>query len=255
MLEVRNLDKHFGGLAAVSELDLNVSQGEIFGLIGPNGAGKTTVLNVIAGTFLPTRGKVIFKGEDITRFPPYRRAQRGIARVFQRNVLFRSFTVKENLLVGFHLRSSKSATEIFYKNAAAHNQERVEREKAMQILRFVGLSQQADELAINLPHGYQRALCLAVALATEPELLLLDEPLTGMSAEETATMMDMIRALRDERGITSVVVEHNIRAVLGLCDRIAVLDYGRKICEGLPKEVVENPEVIEAYLGAEQDAV
>ena len=255
MLEIRDLDKHFGGLAAVSDLDLDISQGEIFGLIGPNGAGKTTVLNMIGGAFFPTRGKVIFKGEDITRFPPYRRAQRGIARVFQRNVLFRSFTVMENLLAGFHLHSRKSTTEIFYKNAAARNQERVEHEKAMEILKFVGLPEQADELAINLPHGSQRALCLAVALATEPELLLLDEPLTGMNAEEIATMMGMIRTLRDERGITSIVVEHNIRAVIGLCDRAVVLDYGRKIAEGSPKEVVENPEVIEAYLGAEQDAI
>lgn len=255
MLEIRSLDKHFGGLAAVSDLDLGVSQGEIFGLIGPNGAGKTTVLNVIGGAFFPTRGKVIFKGEDITRFPPYRRAQRGIARVFQRNVLFRSFTVMENLLASFHLHSRKGATEIFYKDTAARNRERAEREKAMEILEFVGLSQQADELSTNLPHGNQRALCLAVALATEPELLLLDEPLTGMNAEETATMMGMIRALRDERGITSVVVEHNIRAVIGLCDRAVVLDYGKKIAEGSPKEVVEKPEVIEAYLGVEQDVI
>jgi branched-chain amino acid transport system ATP-binding protein len=164
-------------------------------------------------------------------------------------------TVLENILVGFHLHSRKSITEIFYKNAASRSQERVDYERAMEILQFVGLSHQAKELSINLPHGSQRALCLAIALATEPKLLLLDEPITGMNAEETTAITNMIRALRNERGITSIVVEHNMRAVVGLCDRLVVLDYGQKICEGLPKEVVENTCVIEAYLGAEQDAI
>lgn len=255
MLEVRNLDKHFGGLAAVTELDFDVIQGEILGLIGPNGAGKSTVLNMIGGTFFPTHGKVIFKGEDITSFPPFRRTRRGISRVFQRDVLFYSFTVLENVLAGFHLHSKKNVSEIFFKSAAARSRDAADYKKAMEILEFVGLANQADEMSINLPHGNQRALCLAVALATEPKLLLLDEPLTGMNAEETASMMDMIKTLRNERGITSIVVEHNMKAVIGLCDRAVVLDYGRKICEGTPKEVVETPSVIEAYLGVETDAI
>lgn len=253
LLEVRNLTKHFGGLAAVSALDMDVKEGEILGLIGPNGAGKSTVLNMLGGTFQPSDGGVIYKGKDLRKLPPHKRARLGIARVFQLDVLFNSFTVLENLLAGSHLHFKKSITEIFYRHAAARNQEASQHEKAMEALRFVGLEDQADELAINLPHGKMRALGLAIALATEPYLLLLDEPLTGMNAEETSTMMDMIKALREEKGITCIVVEHNMKAVIGLCDRVVVLDYGRKITEGTPKEVVNKPEVIEAYLGAKQD--
>ena len=253
LLEVRKLAKRFGGLAAVSALDMDVKEGEILGLIGPNGAGKSTVLNMIGGTLLPSDGGVIYKGTDLKKLPPYRRARRGIARVFQLDVLFSSFTVLENLLAGSHLHFKKSVSEIFYRHAAARRLEESQYEKAMEALRFVRLERHADEPAINLPHGKMRSLGLAVALATEPDLLLLDEPLTGMNAEETATMMGMIRMLREEKGITCIVVEHNMKAVIGLCDRVVVLDYGRKITEGTPKEVVNKPEVIEAYLGAKQD--
>ena len=253
LLEINSLAKRFGGLLAVNALDLNVEQGEILGLIGPNGAGKTTVLNIIGGTLSPTAGKLSFRGEDITKFPPHRRCQRGIARIFQRNILFHSFTVIDNMLSGFHLHSKKGLTEVFRSISTRHQS--VLYEKAVEILQFVGLANQADEMAINLPHGHQRALCLAIALATQPRLLLLDEPLTGMNAEEVAGMSDMIRTLRDEKGITSIVVEHNIKAVTGLCDRIAVLNYGRKIAEGSPKDITGNPDVIEAYLGAEDDAI
>ena len=255
LLEVHNLSKNFGGLAAVSELDFTVSEGEILGLIGPNGSGKSTVLNMIGGTFFPTRGRILFQGEDITRLSPHQRAKRGIARVFQRDILFHSFTALENIILSFHLHSKKGVADIFIRTAANRRLESQERDKAMAILEFVGIANRAEEKALNLSHGNQRALCLGVALATEPGMLLLDEPLTGMNAEEIDSMMSLIRRLRDEKGSTSIVVEHNMRAVVGLCDRAIVLDYGKKICEGTPKEVVENPSVIEAYLGADENAV
>lgn len=253
LVEIRNLAKHFGGLVAVNDLDLDIDLGVILGLIGPNGAGKTTTLNMLGGSLLPTKGKITFKGEDITRFPPYRRAQKGISRVFQHDVLFRSFTVLENILVAFHLHSGTNVSEILFGGASALRREKAMRNKALELLQFVGLDQLANELAINLPHGNQRLLGLAIALATQPQLLLLDEPVTGMNAEEVASMLSVIRILRDEKGITTILVEHNMKAVMSLCDIICVLSFGKKIAEGLPTEIADNPAVIEAYLGAEQD--
>lgn len=253
LVEVRSLHKFFGGLVAVSGLDMNVTEGEILGLIGPNGAGKSTVLNMIGGSLLPNKGKVIFKGEDITKFPPYRRAKRGIARLFQENILFGSFTVLENVLVGFQPHSRVGFTEIFLRRGSNRSKEMGLHKNAFEILQSVGLDQHSEELAINLPHGKRRLLGLAIALAAQPQLLLLDEPLTGMNAEEVEAMMAMIRVLRDEREITSIVVEHNLRALMTLCDRIVVMNFGAKLAEGLPGEIVENPAVIEAYLGTEED--
>jgi branched-chain amino acid transport system ATP-binding protein len=248
------LTKKFGGLMAVVDLNLKVLKGEIMGLIGPNGAGKSTVFNMIGGTFLPTSGKVIFKNEDITKFPPYKRAQRGIARVFQGNILFQTSTAKANILKSSHLHTKVGLWGSFIGSPSSHQHGKEELEKAREILEFVGLSQKVDELAINLPHGNQRLLALAIALSTKPELLLLDEPVTGMNAEEVTAMLSMIKTLRDEKGITCIVVEHNMRAVMTLCDRITVLSYGRKIAEGQPKDIAQNPDVIQAYLGEELDA-
>jgi branched-chain amino acid transport system ATP-binding protein len=253
-LEIRQLSKIFGGLTAVMELDLNVNRSQIFGLIGPNGAGKSTVLNLIDGSLRPNQGEIVFNGEDITKFPPHRRGRRGIARVFQENLFFSSFTVLENVRIGYHLQSKIGLSNIFLNTRANKNDELVLKQKALEILQFVGLAQYADDSAVTLPHGRQRLLCLAIALATEPQLLLLDEPITGMNAEEVETMLGIIRDVREKKGITCIIIEHNLKAVMGLCDRIVVLNFGIKITEGTPKEIVENPAVIEAYLGTEEDA-
>jgi branched-chain amino acid transport system ATP-binding protein len=252
-LEIRKLTRFFGGLAAVMELDMDVSQGQLFGLIGPNGAGKSTVLNMIGGTLRPSHGQIIFNGEEVTTLPSHLRAQQGIARVFQENLLFSSFTVLENVQVGYLLQSKIGFSSIFLRTRSNRIQEKALKQRALDTLEFVGLGPYSNELAINLPHGRQRLLGLAIALAAQPQLLLLDEPVTGMAAEEVETMLSMIRTLREQRGITCIIIEHNLRAVMGLCERIAVLNFGRKIAEGSPEKIVENPAVMEAYLGKQED--
>jgi branched-chain amino acid transport system ATP-binding protein len=253
LLNICNLTKYFGGLAAVNDLNLDVNQGEILGLIGPNGAGKTTVLSVISGSISPNKGNCIFKGENLTGLPPHQISQKGIARVFQGNVLFRNLTVMTNVLIGVHLRSKIGFLGSLFGSSYSRRLEKAMYEKTMEILEWVGLTDRADELAINLPHGGQRLLCMSVALASDPELLLLDEPVTGMNAEEVSVMLSLIKMLREKRGITSIVVEHNMRAVMSLCDRIVVVSSGAKIAEGSPEEITKNPAVIEAYLGTEQN--
>ena len=256
MLNIQNLSKKFGGLQAVNDLNLDIKTEQIFGLIGPNGAGKSTTLNMIDGSLLPTNGTIIFKSENITRQRPCHRARKGIARVFQKDVLFSSFSAIENIKLGLHIQSNLGIKEIFFPwSSICREKNSLLNEKAMAILEFVRLNNKADETAANLPHGNQRALGLGVALATGCDLLLLDEPLTGMNAEETAQMMEMIKTVRDEKHLTVIIVEHNMKAVIDLCDQVAVLDFGKKIAQGNPNEVVEMPKVIEAWLGAEQDAV
>lgn len=253
LLEIRSLTKLFGGLTAIFELDLDVHKREIVGLIGPNGAGKSTALNMIGGVYLPTNGQILLCGEDITSLSSYHRAARGIARVFQDNLLFSTFSVLENVLAGLHLQTNMGLRDILFGGHRAHHHDQVLINKSLNILESLGIASEKDELAMNLPHGKQRILSLAIALAPGPRLLLLDEPITGMNAEEVETMLAMIRALRDEKGITCIIIEHNLRAVMGLCDRIAVLNFGKKIAEGAPGEIVENPAVMEAYLGTEED--
>jgi branched-chain amino acid transport system ATP-binding protein len=250
-LEIKNLTRFFGGLAAVMDLEVEVKMGQIFGLIGPNGAGKSTVLNMIGGTQRPSRGKIVFNGKDITRLPSHKRTQYGISRVFQENLLFSSFSVVENVLVGYHLQSTTGLSSTLFMTRSRKIQEKELESKALQTLEFVGLRQYSNEPAANLPHGRQRLLALAIALAAQPRLLLLDEPVTGMNTEEIETMLKMIRTLRDQKKITCIIIEHNLKAVMGLCDRIAVLNFGMKIAEGLPEEVVEVPAVRDAYLGKE----
>jgi branched-chain amino acid transport system ATP-binding protein len=255
LLDIQKLTKAFGGLLAINNLDLEVHQGEIVGLIGPNGAGKSTVLSMIAGSLSPTKGKCFFKGERITGLPPHRISKRGIARVFQGNILFHNLAVVENVILGSHMRTDRGYFSSMVNGNYSRRLENEIQEKAMETLSLLGLDDKADELAINLSHGHQRFLCLAVALISNPELILLDEPVTGMNAEEVTQMLSVIRMLKKDKGISTIIVEHNMQAVMSLCDRISVISYGTKIAEGTADEISQNPAVIEAYLGVEQDDI
>lgn len=252
LLEVKGLVKRFGGLVAVDNLDFSINEGEIVGLIGPNGSGKTTVYNCITG-FLPiTRGKVIFKGEEINGLSPHAIAARGLTRIFQTTTLFDHETVLQNVVMGHYLQLKKGFWPVVVNSRAVRQEEEMATQKAMDILTAMGLVEVKDELAEALPHGYKRALAIAIAVATNPELLLLDEPATGISLAESQEMMGRIKKLRD-MGITIMLVEHTMRVVMGICDRIIVVASGRKIAEGLAEEVSSNKAVIEAYLGREME--
>lgn len=252
LLEVRKLTKNFGGLTAVDNLDFDVNEGEILGLIGPNGAGKTTIFNLICGVYRETSGKVIFQEKDITGLSADGVAKNGVVRTWQQTALFHEFTILQNVMVGFHLRAKKSFFGSIFNSRALRDQEATLGQKAMETLKLMGLDTMSSELAKNLPHGHQRALGVAIALAAEPKLLLLDEPVTGMSDEEKVVMMSHMSRIR-ESGITILLVEHSMRVVMEICDRLVIVNFGRKIAEGAPKEIRENPEVIEAYLGVEED--
>jgi len=252
LLEIRGLTKYFGGLAAVSQFDMYVNEGEIAGLIGPNGAGKTTLFNLITGVLRPTKGKVTFDGKDITGKGPHLVAKLGIGRTFQLNPLFTNFTVLENVVASFHLHPRSSLLDIYFNTATYRRNEAYILEQSLEILRLVGLDKVKDELAKNLPHGYQKMLGMARALATKPKLLLLDEPIAGMNPDEIDFTMRAIRKTQQE-GVTFVVVEHNMR-IMDLCDRVIVINFGHKIAEGSPKEVRKNEDVIRAYFGGEYAA-
>lgn len=248
LLKIRNLSQTFGGLAALCELDLDVVESEILGLIGPNGAGKTTLFNVVSGFYRPTRGEVSLTGEVISGLRPDQIAEKGIARTFQQTVLFMRSTVFDNVVTGFHMHYTCGLMSQFLRRSSYKREEREVNNRAAEILEFMGLTSLKDELAQNLPHGHQRTLGICVALAANPHLLLLDEPLTGMNPVETATTIGHIKQLK-ERGITVVMVEHDMKAVMSICERIVVLNYGRKIAEGGYQQIQSDETVIEAYLG------
>lgn len=247
-METKGLTKRFGGLTAVDGLDLEVHENEILGLIGPNGAGKTTVFSMLSGFQQPTSGEILFAGENLVGKPAYAVARRGIARLFQHSLLFSNISVLENVVVGFHRNRQAGLFKSFIRTKKAREEEKGFLNQALEILEFVGLAKLKNELPINLPHGHQRLLSVAVTLATNPRLLLLDEPVTGMNPSETKEMVQIIRRIRD-RGITVVLVEHHMRVVMDVCDRVVVLNYGQKIAEGTPDSVCRDPEVCAAYLG------
>jgi len=249
LLETRNLGRNFGGLLALDHLQLQVPAGSLYGLIGPNGAGKTTVFNLLSGFLEPTRGDIFFDGANITGLPPEQITRLGIARTFQNIRLFENLSVLDNVLVGFHCRRRASWWQTALRFPGYLREERSHVSRGLALLKEVGLAEAAAAKAGQLPYGHQRRLEISRALATAPRLLLLDEPAAGLNSQETQELMDFLRAIHREHSLTILVIEHNLRLIMGLCEQITVLDHGLTLATGPPREVRANPAVIKAYLG------
>ena len=252
VLELKNITKNFGGISALTDVSFKINQGEIFGLIGPNGAGKTTMFNVITNMFSPTSGEINFLGEKIDGIKPHKITDKGICRTFQNIRLFSQMTVLENVLVGTHCRSKSGVIHSVLRTKSQRKEETSSLETATELLELVGLSSFEEIIAENLAYGQQRRLEIARALASNPKLLLLDEPAAGMNETETESLFDLIKKVQ-KRGVTVLLIEHDMPFVMKLCDRITVLNFGKKLAEGTPEEIQNNQEVIEAYLGSEED--
>ncbi|HCI52711.1 MAG TPA: ABC transporter ATP-binding protein [Gallionella sp.] len=252
LLTLTGIGKQFGGLSALTDVSLHINAGEIYGLIGPNGAGKTTLFNVVTGLYQASSGEFSFNGRLFQTGAPHLLAQAGIARTFQNIRLFANLTALENVLIGRHARTRAGVFGALFKNRATRDEERASVVRARQLLDYVGISKPHQTLAKNLSYGEQRRLEIARALATEPLLLALDEPAAGMNATETESLKALLQDIRST-GVTVMLIEHDVKLIMGLCDRVAVLDYGRKIAEGAPDEVRNNPGVIAAYIGAESE--
>jgi len=249
LLEIQHLTKKFGGLTAVDDFSMTIEKGDITGLIGPNGAGKTTVFNMISGLFKPTSGKIIFNGRDISGLSPNNIVHLGLMRTFQVTTVFSDLSVLENIRLGSHALAKISFWADLFTTPYQRKKEKELFTKAAGLADFLGLGDKKNELAKNLSHGHQRALEMAIALAGDPELLLLDEPVAGMSAEETQEVMRIIRAMH-KRGLTILLVEHDMKMVMDICTSLYVLNFGKKLAEGNPQQICINPQVIAAYLGA-----
>ena len=252
VLDVDQLTLKFGGLTALDNVSLHINEGEILGLIGPNGAGKTTCFNAITGVYKPTSGTISFRGRSLAGMKRFEITQAGIARTFQNIRLFPTMTALENVLVGADARHSTGMFSALFRLPKHRREEAEGHDRAMELLRFMGLAKRADELAANLSYGAQRRLEIARAMATEPKLICLDEPAAGFNPQEKVVLMDLIRKVRD-RGFTVLLIEHDMRLVMGVTDRIVVLEFGKKIAEGTPAEIRDNPAVIAAYLGVDEE--
>jgi len=253
LLEARNIGKRFGGLQALSDVSLTIRKGEVYGLIGPNGAGKTTFFNVLTGAYTPDGGEFVFNGSELPVGKPHKVVGRGIARTFQNIRLFRELTALENVMAGHHIRTKAGVWGVLTQNRFTREEERLTTERAYELLKYVGIERFAEVVSKNLSYGDQRRLEIARALATEPQLLALDEPAAGMNATETAQLKLLIEQIRRD-GITVMLIEHDVKLVMGLCDRVAVLDFGKKIAEDVPAVVQRNDAVIAAYLGGGKHA-